>query len=352
MSEELRSPETSQEPSQNSQLQQTPEEGSPEELHIADREVETVRSASKWKFTSFQWVVVGLFSVMILILIIFLIMYAYKNLGDDTVADDTTQLITDAEEHTVDTSAVPPKIDQEDDALSEAQNTDDQEETETTEVKKPDLYIKSYDLGSEVTVGEEVTATITIGNKGTATAQNFRWEWWANDDERECKEDIATLNAGATRSVECTYTYDDTDEYVTRAVVDAKSIVDELNEENNIVTQEIDVIKKADLYVSNYEFNHDPVMGEEFTMRITIKNGGETDAGEFVWEWWSTVTGSVACREEISGLDAGESKQVECDHTYAGWSNYTTKAVVDADNDVSESDEGNNTYTQNVTPIH
>lgn len=353
MPDELRSTETTQESPQDTQRPaQVQEEASPEDLHAADNPPEKVQSASKWKFTPFQWVMVSLFGVLIVILIIFLIIYAFNGSGDDVLTDDAAETVTDAGGDDIDTSATPPKIEEDNDISTETEGVDDKEEDTKPEVKKADLYIKSYELDGEVTIGEEVTAVIVIANKGTAAAQNFRWEWWAEDDERECKEDIAVLNAGDERTVECNYTYDETDDYVTRVVVDAKNVVDEFDEDDNIITQDIEVVEKADLYVSNYEFDHDPVKGEEFTVRITIKNDGETDADEFVWEWWSTVTGSVACREEVSGLDAGDSKQVECDHTYAGWADYTTKAVVDADDDIDEGDESNNEYTQNVIPIH
>ena len=35
-----------------------------------------------------------------------------------------------------------------------------------------------------------------------------------------------------------------------------------------------------------------------------------------------------------------------------GWSTYATKAVVDPDDDVDESNDGNNTSTKTVIPIH
>jgi len=109
---------------------------------------------------------------------------------------------------------------------------------------------------------------------------------------------------------------------------------------------------QADLYISEYSFNHPPKQGESFTVRIGIYNQGNTAAGPFWWEWWPTKY-NYACRERISeGIAAHGGRIVYCTFTYGGWANYVTKAVADADNEVTESNEGNNTYTQNVIPIH
>jgi len=111
-------------------------------------------------------------------------------------------------------------------------------------------------------------------------------------------------------------------------------------------------ISKADLYISEYSFDHPPKQGEAFTVRIGLYNKGNAKANGFWWEWWPTKYAS-ACRVRIDeGIAAHGGRIVTCPYTYGGWANYETKAVVDADNEVSEIDETNNTYTQNVVPIH
>ena len=112
------------------------------------------------------------------------------------------------------------------------------------------------------------------------------------------------------------------------------------------------LVPQADLYISEYSFDHPPKQGEAFTVRIGLYNKGNAKAGGFWWEWWPTKYAS-ACRIRIDeGIVAHGGRIVTCPYTYGGWANYETKAVVDADNEVSESDETNNTYTQSVVPIH
>ncbi len=109
---------------------------------------------------------------------------------------------------------------------------------------------------------------------------------------------------------------------------------------------------KADLYIKDYSFNHPPKKDEPFTVTIVIANQGNANAGAFWWEWKATWA-LTPCRERITeGIPAGETKTVSCTYTYTSWSTYETKAIVDANNEVVESDEGNNTYTQNVVPLH
>jgi subtilase family serine protease len=224
----------------------------------------------------------------------------------------------------------------------------------TPEVKKADLYISEYYFSEDPKMGKEFTVKIKIGNKGKAMAKNFHWEWWPTAYDKACEGEIDVLAIGEIKKVECTYTYGSWSTYVTKAVVDTKYEVDESDESNNSVSKEVIPIheeSKADLYITNYAFNHPPKQGEAFTVSITIKNKGDTDADSFWWEWWPTAYGKF-CREKIDGLDAGDDKTVSCTYTYGGWANYATKAVADADNDVSESDETNNTYSQTVMPIH
>lgn len=110
---------------------------------------------------------------------------------------------------------------------------------------------------------------------------------------------------------------------------------------------------QADLYISEYSFNHPPKQGEAFTIRIGLYNKGNAQAGGFWWEWWATTSApSYACRQRIDSLAAHGGQIVYCTYTYGGWANYETKAVVDKDNEVAESDESNNSYVQNVVPIH
>lgn len=223
----------------------------------------------------------------------------------------------------------------------------------TPQAKKPDLYVEKYEFSDDPELGKEVTVEIKISNKGKDDADSFYWEWYSKSNTKVCSEKVDGLKEGKSTNVECKYTYTDDGDMTTKVVVDSKSKIDESDEGNNTVTKKITLTEeeKADLYVSEYKFDHDPKQGEEFTVSITVYNKGDKAAGSFYWEWWPTASGKE-CRVKIDSLAAHGGQVVTCKYTYAGWSTYATKAVVDADNTVSESNESNNTYTKSVVPIH
>lgn len=109
---------------------------------------------------------------------------------------------------------------------------------------------------------------------------------------------------------------------------------------------------QADLFISEYSFNHPPKQGEAFTVKIGLYNQGNAPAAGFWWEWWPTKY-NFACRARIdAGLPAHGGQIIYCTYTYGGWANYETRAVADAVNEVVESDETNNSHVENVVPIH
>lgn len=220
------------------------------------------------------------------------------------------------------------------------------------ETKKADLYVKSYTLSENPKVGSEFTVTIVIGNKGQAASNESYWEWWSTSSKQICKKKVGAIAAGGSSTVQCDHTYSDWSDYTTKVVVDSQNDIDESDENNNVATKKVTPLHgKPDLYITEYDFNHDPKMGEEFKVEITIKNKGETDASDFKWEWWSTHASS-SCDGKVDNLEAGASTTVSCKYTYPSWSTYTTKAVVDVDDDIDEANEGNNTSTKTVIPIH
>jgi len=220
------------------------------------------------------------------------------------------------------------------------------------ETKKADLYVKSYSFSKDPKVGSEFTITVVIGNKGQVASPESYWEWWSTASKQSCKKKVGAISAGGTSAVECEFTYSDWSDYATKVVVDSQNDVSESDEGNNTATKQVTPKhKKADLTITEYEFNHDPKMGEEFKVEITIKNKGETDAKSVEWEWWST-SASSSCDGKVDKIEAGESETVSCKYTYGGWSTYATKASVDPDDDIDEEEEDNNVSTKTIIPIH
>ncbi len=238
--------------------------------------------------------------------------------------------------------------------INVTENEEDATTEEAEEVYYPDLIIHEYTLSKEEPKqNEEFTVHIEIVNDGDADAEGFSWEWWADDNTLGCDGDVDWLDMGDKETVECEYTYDDYGTFSTSVVIDSDDDVDESDETNNIGEENVNVLEEEyiDLSVSEYSFDPIPEMGVPFTVRIGIKNNGNIAAEDFYWEWWGTAY-NYACREHVASIAPNSTKVVTCNYTYGGWSTYATKAMVDSDNDVGESNEDNNVYQENVVPIH
>lgn len=308
-----------------------------------------VQSSSS--FTSFQKAIVAILISAILIATAF---YAYSLFKKEipSMTEKSTAIGTTAPSGVTATSTAPVGMGNGEMAdLTPIPEVTAPAEEGTPAVKEADLYVKNYYFSEDPKVGNEFTVKIEIGNKGNLEARNFNWEWWPTSSGRACKEEVDVIPAWGAKVVECDYTYDSSASYTTKAIVDSSSDIQESNENNNVATRTVEPIEKPDLYVSALSFNHEPWMGAEFTVSITIKNKGGDTSDHSHWEWWA-ASAVKACDGEIGGLDDGESKTVTCDYTYGGWAKYTTKAIVDSNNDISESNERNNTYTKEVTPRH
>lgn len=117
---------------------------------------------------------------------------------------------------------------------------------------------------------------------------------------------------------------------------------------------------KPDLRVFSISFDPLPDRTNNFTVRVSVENIGDTDAGAFVVEWWSDQTNDDANTKtawNVGSLAAGASKTLEytCNKSsgtctaYDNSGTYTTKALADASGTIEELDENNNAMTSQVT---
>ncbi len=91
-----------------------------------------------------------------------------------------------------------------------------------------------------------------------------------------------------------------------------------------------------------------PTMGVPCTVTITAHNGGNANAGAFMVRWYGLSTfANASCAWAFSGLAAGASDSENCTFTFNSWYpiNKTSIVYIDHDNQVTESNEGNNTRT-------
>jgi len=110
---------------------------------------------------------------------------------------------------------------------------------------------------------------------------------------------------------------------------------------------------KPDLVVSAIKLDPStPIEEDPVDVRVTIKNEGGEVAKDFKVEWWAGVGfSSAACDWDVDDLDPDDDQTLHC--TYGGYiSDYGSldiKAEVDVDDDVDESDEGNNVKVKTIS---
>jgi subtilase family serine protease len=67
---------------------------------------------------------------------------------------------------------------------------------------------------------------------------------------------------------------------------------------------------------------------------------------------WISGGSTIGCEWSVDFMAAGADTWYECQYTYAHWAQYTTRAQVDADKAVDESEENNNELDKMVLVRH
>jgi uncharacterized protein YraI len=84
---------------------------------------------------------------------------------------------------------------------------------------------------------------------------------------------------------------------------------------------------------------------QPMSIQVKVTNNGSAPTGQFTVAWLSNQT-EPGCSWTVSGLGVGESKNLDCEFTYtiqpASTSSFWITLVVDSNNQIAESDEGNN----------
>lgn len=92
------------------------------------------------------------------------------------------------------------------------------------------------------TQGEPMEVQVRVTNQGTISAGTFTVQWWAASAALGCTWIVFSLAPGASRDLDCTYTYPGwSNRYVMKEVVDPDYRVPETREANNVRTMNLRV---------------------------------------------------------------------------------------------------------------
>ncbi|NQE06042.1 Cell surface glycoprotein [ANME-1 cluster archaeon GoMg1] len=218
------------------------------------------------------------------------------------------------------------------------------------EEKKPDLIIKDISWSpSNPDMGDTVTFTVKIKNQGSGSAGSSTVKYYI-DGSYVASDSVPSLSAGSTSTQTFTWTAYKCGKVKVKAVADATSKVSESNEGNNCRTETVNVAcdEKPDLIIQDiYWSPSSPDKGDTIKFTVKIKNQGSGSAGSSTVKYY--IDGSYVTSDSVPSLSAGSTSTQTFTWTADKCGNVRVKAVADATNVVSESNEGNNYRTETVS---
>ncbi|MDK2981138.1 MAG: hypothetical protein PWQ55_1485 [Chloroflexota bacterium] len=222
------------------------------------------------------------------------------------------------------------------------------------------LYIsETVPDGTEYDVGESFTKTWRLKNVGTCTWNtNYKLKFRSGDQMSGPNSQNLTQTIGPNEQVDISVNLK-----APAAAGTYKGYWQIVDDEGNTFVYNIWVEIKAvetaapakpDLTISEFSINPaTPVQGENVHVRVRAHNAGTADSGAFKMEWYGLSSfASPSCNWNIvGGLVAGGSVLMECDYSFASWypADKTSIAYIDTDDQVDESNEGNNSAS--ITPF-
>lgn len=106
------------------------------------------------------------------------------------------------------------------------------------------------------------------------------------------------------------------------------------------------VLMKPDLTFVGYSITPSiPTHGVAATIAVTIKNEGTGNSGAFTVRWYQSDSAPVDCAWAVPSLAAGATKDLSCNYVFPSpYANINTRATIDDDSQINESDESNNVF--------
>jgi len=225
------------------------------------------------------------------------------------------------------------------DAVKEMNEGNNMEKRVFSSVRLADLIIKDISWSpASPTVGETVTFTVKISNKGDGTAAPSVVYYYV-DDRPESSDSVGSLEAGG--EIQHTFTWKaEEGEHIIKAIADCNEGVIEWDESNNDSEVTFSGVLFPDLIVQDITWSPpEPLVGEKITFTAKIMNQGSGKASAFQVNYY--VDDYRRGYDTIDALSSGDS--VTGTFTWvAEKKENEVKVIVDYNREVKESEEDNN----------
>jgi subtilase family serine protease len=202
----------------------------------------------------------------------------------------------------------------------------------------PDLVIEAITGSpSDPVIGDEVTFTVTISNRGTGKASSSQVACYI-DDAFLASASVGELEPGATANMTFTWVAQ-AGSHTARAVVDSGDMVAESDETNNekaasLTTIAPDLIIEAIIWLPE-----SPSESDNVTFTVTIKNQGNGEAGSPHVAYY--IDDAYLTSTSVNEVAANATANMTFIWTAQAGA-HIIKAVADDVDRITESDENNN----------
>jgi CARDB protein len=213
---------------------------------------------------------------------------------------------------------------------------------------KPDLTPTSVTVpAQQVTEGDAVTFSATIGNLGPGEAANAAVRFLIDGVQFGGDRTISSLAAGASATVASDAWTATPGAHTVMAVVDPGDAIAEIDETNNSASGSLSVQTRADLAPTALRLTATKAKGgDALTFSASVANLGEAAAGNVAVRF--LIDGvQLGADRTVSQLAGGSTAVVSSDAWSASHRDgqHTAQVFVDPSNTVAESNEANNAAT-------
>ena len=200
--------------------------------------------------------------------------------------------------------------------------------------------------------GDSVRVTAVIQNVGTATALPTKARVSVSGVTSCVALDVPALEPGAAATVTCETGSWPAGSLYFEVMADATGILSEVDEGNNSsgVSVQVATTPKADLYFGGNVSAQPslPRVGERVAFNVPVYNGGEVPSPESTTSL--KIDGQVICPSvPTSGIPVGGTTIVRCEVDSLSEGSHLVEVCFDAGEHVSESNEGNNCGSMNLS---
>ena len=224
---------------------------------------------------------------------------------------------------------------------------------------KPDLQVSHLDVSpNTVEPGDNITASVTVTNSGSGGAYGTYVGFylstnstWDNHDTFIGHQETSSLSPSDSQNYNMSVAIPSSTSAGNYYLIAYADYMDEdpreTNEGNNTRSSSIVNVteNKPDLEINTISISPDPPLYADdsiVNIKVNFQNNGSSDI-ETPFLLKARLNGTPVFEKTYNSLNAAASiNEVVWNHTLSGPSSYIISAEIDADDDISENNEGNN----------